>query len=345
MENYYNRSNTGGAAAGRGFEYQDLCAMKYYLENVDREDFVSLTLEQTNDFSLLFKDKMEQTFQVKNYKLSKKDINDILCKIPADRDRKYALIAPLWNKELCSVLLKIKEYRNACTAQRPEAELVQIRKNLQDYISARGYSPGIMDCEFLLEPDSEDFREALLYRLYTWQKRHGYESDEHLMLLQLGKTVAEQRCRRGSLNYYNLVCIAENSKRSPDRHFTAPELSTHRETVLASLKLLSDENRLLQDPLTLAAAYIDGGNLQKASDVLTELEKTFPKVSIYRAWILLELEDYDAALKECGEILNRQESAANSHFLRTAGPHFPDSPGHIKRTAWDISRAEGTPPY
>ena len=26
-------------------------------------------------------------------------------------------------------------------------------------------------------------------------------------------------------------------------------------------------------------------------------------------------------------------------------PHFPDSPGHIKRTAWDISRAEGTPPY
>ena len=37
--------------------------------------------------------------------------------------------------------------------------------------------------------------------------------------------------------------------------------------------------------------------------------------------------------------------AANSHFLRTAGPYFPDSPGHIKRTAWDISRAEGTPPY
>ncbi len=24
---------------------------------------------------------------------------------------------------------------------------------------------------------------------------------------------------------------------------------------------------------------------------------------------------------------------ANSHFLRTAGPHFPDSQGHIKRTA------------
>ena len=38
------------------------------------------------------------------------------------------------------------------------------------------------------------------------------------------------------------------------------------------------------------------------------------------------------------------EADANSRFLRTAGPHFPDSPGHIKRTAWDIGRARGAPP-
>lgn len=36
--------------------------------------------------------------------------------------------------------------------------------------------------------------------------------------------------------------------------------------------------------------------------------------------------------------------AANSHFLRTAGPHFPDSQGHIKRTALEIGRAERVPP-
>ena len=32
--------------------------------------------------------------------------------------------------------------------------------------------------------------------------------------------------------------------------------------------------------------------------------------------------------------------SANSHFLRTAGPHFPDNPGHIKRTALETSRTE-----
>lgn len=47
-------------------------------------------------------------------------------------------------------------------------------------------------------------------------------------------------------------------------------------------------------------------------------------------------------LKMIAEI---KAAGANSHFLRTAGPYFPDSPDHIKRTAWDISRAEGTPPY
>lgn len=51
--------------------------------------------------------------------------------------------------------------------------------------------------------------------------------------------------------------------------------------------------------------------------------------------------DYEKFL----ECMKFWESSANSHFLRTAGPHFPDSPGHIKRTAWDISRAEGTPPH
>ena len=34
------------------------------------------------------------------------------------------------------------------------------------------------------------------------------------------------------------------------------------------------------------------------------------------------------------ENLPATREGANSHFLRTAGPHFPDSPGHIRRTVW-----------
>ena len=37
-------------------------------------------------------------------------------------------------------------------------------------------------------------------------------------------------------------------------------------------------------------------------------------------------------------------SIANSHFPRPAGPHFPSSQGHIKRSALEIGRARGAPP-
>ena len=58
---------------------------------------------------------------------------------------------------------------------------------------------------------------------------------------------------------------------------------------------------------------------------------------------ILRREAYEAsqnpslpAVTEAGQLSAVQQSvsfAANSHFLRTAGPHFPDSQSHIKRTA------------
>ena len=43
-------------------------------------------------------------------------------------------------------------------------------------------------------------------------------------------------------------------------------------------------------------------------------------------------------LDKC-DLSNPTQTRANSHFLRTAGPHFPDSQGHIKRTVRGNSRA------
>ena len=51
-------------------------------------------------------------------------------------------------------------------------------------------------------------------------------------------------------------------------------------------------------------------------------------------------EEMAEALNISLEHLSKMERGANSHFLRTAGPHFPDNPGHIKRTALETSRTE-----
>ena len=42
--------------------------------------------------------------------------------------------------------------------------------------------------------------------------------------------------------------------------------------------------------------------------------------------------------------VDNESAAANSHFLRPAGPHFPASQGHIKRSALEIGRARGALP-
>ena len=43
-------------------------------------------------------------------------------------------------------------------------------------------------------------------------------------------------------------------------------------------------------------------------------------------------------------IFKGEAKDANSHFPRPAGPHFPASQGHIKRSALEIGRARGAPP-
>ena len=49
---------------------------------------------------------------------------------------------------------------------------------------------------------------------------------------------------------------------------------------------------------------------------------------------------YNSEAQERIKKIKLYQDIANSHFLRTAGPHSPDSPGHIKRTVLEISRAE-----
>ena len=84
--------------------------------------------------------------------------------------------------------------------------------------------------------------------------------------------------------------------------------------------------------------YAKGDSMEDAGieegDILVIRKNADPKLGD----IIVALDEYQE------NTLKRYGGIANSRFLRTAGPHFPDSPGHIKRTAWDIGRARGAPP-
>ena len=59
---------------------------------------------------------------------------------------------------------------------------------------------------------------------------------------------------------------------------------------------------------------------------------------------LHEAENLEENLNKAVAQLPDLEVGANSHFPRPAGPHFPASQGHIKRSALEIGRARGAPP-
>lgn len=170
--NYYSNVNEGGAAASRGFEYQDLCAIRYFFDYVDEENFESLTLEQINDFSILLKTK-ELSFQVKNYKVQKKEINKILSSIKEGGNICHYIIAPIWNTDMANIIQKKKEYYNAYWARRKNNQIRQIQKQLEDIINKKGYSSKAIICNFETI-NKEEQEEAILYRICRWSKKHRY---------------------------------------------------------------------------------------------------------------------------------------------------------------------------
>lgn len=313
MENYYSKENEGGPAASRGFEYQDLCAIKYFLERVDDEDFLSLTLEQVNDFSLLFKRK-EIVFQVKDYKPSKKEIDEILYKLNETTNTENFVIAPAWSSDFSKILLKKEEYLNACLSQRYDNQIMEIERQLESIISKSGYNSNVKHCNFKII-NREDQEEIILYRIHKWNQKHGYESDENLMLSQLVKMVKKQRGLRGSLKQDHLISIAQSSKVDNCRYIPQKRLSTNKENILASLRVFSKDKVRLKDLIDLIIVYIEEDKYERALEALNKLEIETKDVEIYKAWVLLILGRYKEVKEICDNILKcEKETFYDSAF-------------------------------
>lgn len=323
MNNYYSKINEGGAAASRGFEYQDLCAIRYFLEYVDKEDFVSLTLEQINDFSLLLKTK-EMSFQVKDYKISKREINEILTSIEKSHDTiNYYIIAPSWISSIADIIQKKKEYSNACVAKRDNAQIKDIQEQLEYIIKKNEYNLNAMICNFITV-NKEEQEETILYRILTWNKAHGYEADENIVLSQLVSNVQKRRGVRGSLAYNDLEYIVQNSKVQKSKKEAHKHMNIHKESIIASLKVLADERVRLGDLINLIIVYIDKIEYAKALEKLNELEMEIKDFEIYKAWVLLQLGDYKEVQEICNKILkgNTTDNYASAYFYKGVAYYY-----------------------
>lgn len=63
---YFSRKLTGGAISQRGFRYQTLVAIKYLMESMNDLSFIGIAIEQEDDFTLHFGDRLSVCCQVKS---------------------------------------------------------------------------------------------------------------------------------------------------------------------------------------------------------------------------------------------------------------------------------------
>ena len=301
MDNYFSRRKEGGAVASRGFQYQDLCAVRYFFDYVDNDEFVSLTLEQIEDFSVLLKTK-EIIFQIKDYKLHKKEINEILDMIEDKKDVCNYIVAPCWNSSIATIIQKKKEYMNACLAGRNSKQTIEIEKQLIDIIKEKEYSLKARVCKFEIV-NKEEQEEIILYRINKWIRKHNYTANEEIVFNQLISIVQEQRSNRGSINREILEYIVQNSKIENKSVNSADNKGFNKESILASLRVFARGKNRLGELIELIIAYVENDDYKKALDKLSELTSENQDANMYKAWVLLQLGKYEEVHKICDEIV------------------------------------------
>ena len=132
---YYSKENTGGPAGSKGYNFQDICTIRYLFEYIDDEQFENLTVEQINDFTVRLKTK-EISVQVKGEHITKRKLSEIQKKINLVWTKEIIIIAPSWEKRIEKVIQKNKELINAKLTKRSKRQIdiieTQFRKVIED---------------------------------------------------------------------------------------------------------------------------------------------------------------------------------------------------------------------
>lgn len=306
MKNYLEKEKSAGASTSRGFRFQDLCALRYFFDNVDNESFVSVTLEQIDDFSVILKNK-EISVQVKNHQLTEGKLKEALEKVEEQAECQHILIAPSWTNSFYGIIRKKDEYRNACSSGRTDEQLEEIENQLKEGIQKKGFDyKKILCCDFRTIP-TEDQKETLLYKIMKWRQKHGYESDEIIVFERLMSKVEEEREKRGHIDKETLREICRTTGSVIERHVEKEKVFFYKETLIARLKQEQMSAKGLEMQIGAMIAYIETDNWDKALHGIDDISQVYGKdYRIYKSWLLIVLKEYDEAKKVCDKLLEEK---------------------------------------
>lgn len=318
VDDYFGRINEGGAVASKGFSYQDMCAIGFLFDFIENDKFISLTVEQVNDFTILFKDE-ELVCQVKDYQIPKREIIEIQKKFREEEKYKYAIISPTFVKEMTSLQQKKREYFQARKAGRGAVQCAAIKQQLEEKASNLGLNTNAFwKCEFVSKALDEQ-EEVVLCKIFKWRELSKYDFDENILLERLQVYVARQRNKRGSITRNDVINLVEDSRvvKRP-RKFECSMLS-HKEAILAGLNRLAEENRSLEKEIKIIIAYIKNDEYDDAiREVVNVSRDNSIDMRMYHAWLALMVDDIKDTKRICDSVLKdgKKSNYATAFFYK-----------------------------
>ena len=303
---YYSMENRGGSVGSKGYNFQDLCAIKYFFEYIENEEFENLTVEQINDFTIRLKIK-EISVQVKSEHITKTKLFEISEKATLDWVNEFVVIAPSWEMCIEKIVQKKNELFNAKETNRNIKQINIIEMQLKKIIEDTG-----LDVDFVLKCTFDKLsikeqREVVLYRIRKWLDKYFFQCDENIILDSLISYVSRQRENRGFITKETLIEIVKGvgGKYSRiDKKIT----SMQTDIILSDLKKERVKVPAASANIDNIIMHIEMKNYEQAYIKLMELENNFGKdFSQYKVWILIKLQNWKEAKKVCDEILREKD--------------------------------------
>lgn len=324
--NYFSKDNSGGSNASKGFEYQDYCALIFLFEYIDNEDFLSMTIETFDDFTIIFQD-IEICFQVKKRSLSLSLIKRLLDKYnhTLNNNKKNVFIGTNFTNEVRNVILKRDILLNAINSCRPAWEKQQCQEDYKETlkkIRLYEYYNSLLETGFK-DVNIRDIDVYLYGTLSIWLDKKDFNVQREELLHELLTHIAHLRSLRGELKRNEFLNIVEKYKIEARYKKVIKEIWDNEfKSTPDILKIIGDTKeevlQPLENKLKEADEFIKCKKYSQALDIYLPLSKLFSKEDIYlHCAMIAELDNkFDIAISACDKILLNNPYKYEAYFIK-----------------------------
>ncbi|MEC0705996.1 tetratricopeptide repeat protein [Bacillus haynesii] len=323
MGSYFSKKNTGGSFASKGYEYQDYCCLSSLFSNLVERDFLSLSIETINDFSIIY-NTYEISIQVKRQHINMSFAKSLLEEVEFEKDKIYEFIGTSIDEKLANLMTKVLWFKNIINSNRNEHEKVKAQNSFINELKKNNF-----DCfyEKLLnvrfKPIPEEMAPTALYANFSYwidKNKTNYNKEDLLNALLL--KISKMRSDRSYFTKDDIEMIINKYKLESSISEILDELYERKfKTPPEILKVLGEDKdeilKSLEIQINKADNFIKEKEYTKALSIFSSLAMFYEREQIFINCAMLNeiTNNYKKAIDYCEKVLSLESNHFEAYFI------------------------------